>query len=223
MNNEDLALAEGGPDLRVRAVLDGIADGEVRTQRDLARRAGVALGLANALVKRLAGRGLIRVRRLSARRLAYALTPKGAREQARGALRYMAWRVGTYREVRHHLKPHLARLRAQGVRRVAICGTDDLAEILYLTLRELGLSLAGVVEEGARPARERWLGHEVRSLPALAAMRPDAVLVSRLEGGEALAQRVRAAGVAAWTIPQLRALTPAARPALRASRSGASG
>ncbi len=193
------------PDAREQAVLEGIAGGQIRTQRDLARRAGVALGLANALVRRLASRGLIRVRRLSTRRLAYALTPKGAREQARFALEYMAWRVGTYREARHHLKIHLSRLRASGVRRVAICGTDDMAEIVYMTLRELDIPLAGIVSEGA--VSRRWLGMVVHPLSDLPRLKPDAVLLSHLEGGEALAGRIRAMGFAAWTIPGLRALS----------------
>ena len=44
------------------------------TQRELARKLNIALGLVNLSLKRLMHRELIKVRRLSARRVCYLLT-----------------------------------------------------------------------------------------------------------------------------------------------------
>jgi DNA-binding MarR family transcriptional regulator len=58
------------------------------TQRELAGRAGISLGLANILLRRLAERGWVRLTRLSTRSVRYALTPSGLGELARRTAGY---------------------------------------------------------------------------------------------------------------------------------------
>jgi len=53
------------------------------TQRHLADRLGVALGLANSYLKRCARKGLIKVHQAPANRYLYYLTPQGFAEKAR--------------------------------------------------------------------------------------------------------------------------------------------
>ena len=50
------------------------------TQRLLASRAGLSLGMTNALVRRMAERGWVKLTRVSARNIRYALTPAGVAE-----------------------------------------------------------------------------------------------------------------------------------------------
>ena len=58
-------------------VLQAVEAGEVRSQRHLAAELGIALGLANAYVKRCIRKGLLKVSEVPARRYAYYLTPQG--------------------------------------------------------------------------------------------------------------------------------------------------
>ena len=69
-------------------ILTAIDEGEPLTQRALAQRLGVALGLANLYLKRLAVKGSIKIvefpRKPAARkRLRYLLTPTGMAEKTR--------------------------------------------------------------------------------------------------------------------------------------------
>ena len=50
--------------------------GELR-QRDLARIAGLSLGMTNAILKRLAVKGLLTIKRINNRNIHYIVTPSG--------------------------------------------------------------------------------------------------------------------------------------------------
>ena len=69
------------------AILEGINEaqkGGIRiTQRELASRAGMSLGMTNALLRQFAERGWVKLTKLSTRSVVYALTPDGIAEIAR--------------------------------------------------------------------------------------------------------------------------------------------
>ena len=70
------------------------------TQRELARKLNIALGLVNLSLKRLMHQEMIKVKRLSARRFCYLLTPQGMSEKGRLSARYLADSFSMYRSAR---------------------------------------------------------------------------------------------------------------------------
>src|SRR5512147_747867 len=89
-------------------ILTAIEEGTPLTQRALAERLGVALGLANLYLKRLAGKGFIKVREFptkpyAGKRLRYVLTPKGATEKARLTYEYIGHSLQLFRRTRGNL------------------------------------------------------------------------------------------------------------------------
>ena len=64
-------------------ILDTVEQNEHISQRDLSRKLGVALGLANSYLKRCVRKGLIKVQQAPANRYLYYLTPKGFSEKSR--------------------------------------------------------------------------------------------------------------------------------------------
>ena len=64
-------------------ILDTAEQNEHISQRDLSRKLGVALGLANSYLKRCVRKGLIKVQQAPANRYLYYLTPKGFSEKSR--------------------------------------------------------------------------------------------------------------------------------------------
>src|SRR2546427_12786243 len=86
-------------------ILTAIEEGRPLTQRVLAQRLGVALGLTNLYLKRLASKGLITItefpRKPHARkRLRYILTPKGFLEKLRPTDDDMSYSLTIYRPTR---------------------------------------------------------------------------------------------------------------------------
>lgn len=116
----------------------------------LAQKLAIALGLTNLYLKRLAREGYIKVTTIPPNRIKYLLTPKGIAEKTRLTYAYMEYSLQLYRQTRVALRESLIPLAQAGHRRVVLCGTGEMAELAYLTLRELGLELAGVVDEDGK-------------------------------------------------------------------------
>ena len=94
-------------------ILTAIGEGHPLTQRDLAERLGVALGLTNLYLKRLARKGFIKItdfpRKPAARkRLRYLLTPQGISEKTRLTYEHVAYSLSLYRLARQTLRESLS-------------------------------------------------------------------------------------------------------------------
>ncbi|MDR2102515.1 MAG: winged helix-turn-helix transcriptional regulator, partial [Treponema sp.] len=65
-------------------ILENIYDNSGRNtslhQRELARIAGASLGMTNSILKRLAQKGWITIRKVNSRRIQYAVSPEGINE-----------------------------------------------------------------------------------------------------------------------------------------------
>lgn len=116
------------------------------TQRTLSQKLGVALGLTNLYLKRLARKGYIKITTIPRNRIKYLLTPSGVAEKSRLTYEYMQYSLCYYREIRQRLKAVLDGLAEAGLKRVMIYGTGELAELAYLSLKETPLVLVGFVD-----------------------------------------------------------------------------
>ena len=197
-------------------ILTAIEEGEPLTQRALAKRLGVALGLANLYLKRLARKGCIKIvefpRKPAARkRLRYLLTPRGMSEKTRLTYEHMAYSLSLYRRARVRLRESLGQLSESGAKRIALYGIGEAAELAYLTLKELGLEPVGVF--GAA-AEGHFLGFPVRALADLGAEEFDVVIVATFERPEQPLQELVGRGVSAERILTLRSPLPSPRSAL---------
>lgn len=157
-------------------ILSEIERGKPITQRSLARRLGVALGLTNLYLKRLANKGYIKLTTIPPHRIKYLLTPKGLAEKTRLTYEYLEYSVHLYRQIRATLRETLSPLVKDGRPRLLIYGNGEAAELVFLTLRELDLDPAGVVdgEEGA----PGFLRLKAWPLESLAGVEFDLILVA---------------------------------------------
>lgn len=144
---------------RTLRLLELIHQNGMLTQRELSRRMDIALGLVNLSLKRLIREELIKVKRLSARRVRYLLTPQGMSTKGKLSARYLTDSFAMYRNTRKAFLAFLSGLREQGLKRVVLVGTGPIAEAAFLTLQELKLKLVAVVGEG-----DEFLGHPVVAL-----------------------------------------------------------
>jgi DNA-binding MarR family transcriptional regulator len=152
-------------------------DGAV-TQRSLATKLGVALGLANLYLKRLARKGYIKVTTIPSHRVRYLLTPQGFAEKSRLTYLYIEYSLSHYRDMRARLREALYHAAQNGTRRVVIYGTGELAEMAYLSLREMHMTLVGFVDDNRQ---EAFLSYPVWSPEVLIEWEFDAVLLADLE------------------------------------------
>jgi DNA-binding MarR family transcriptional regulator len=116
------------------------------TQRHLADRLGIALGLANAYLKRCVRKGLIKVQQAPANRYLYYLTPQGFAEKSRLTAQYLSDSLVIYRRASADFERIYDRCEAEGLRRLVYCGASDLAEIASIRARGRGVEILGIVD-----------------------------------------------------------------------------
>jgi DNA-binding MarR family transcriptional regulator len=168
-----------GTTLDLLAALE--ADDE-QTQRGLAQRMGVALGLTNAYLRRAVRKGLVKVRQAPARRFAYYLTPQGFAEKARLTREYLRDSFGFFRRARAECDDLLRQAAAHGHRRILLVGGGELAEIAVLAAGEHDIALVAVLD----PARNAGRFHGIpvaRTLDEAGAW--DAVLLTDIAAPQA--------------------------------------
>lgn len=129
-------------------VLETLAANEEITQRSLAAKVGIALGLANLCIKRLVRKGFVKCVNVQSNRILYLITPQGILEKSRLAYEYVDYSLHVYREVREHLRAVLQPLITSSVKAIAIYGTGEAAELAYLSIKELGLEPTAVFDGG---------------------------------------------------------------------------
>ncbi len=186
-------------------ILNAVGDDDGVTQRALAERLGVALGLANLYLRRLVTKGHIKIREFprkpaARKRLRYLVTPKGLAEKTRLTYAYMNRSLTLYRLARVALREALGSLPERGLRRVALYGTGEPAELAYLTLKELGIEPVGVFD---RKPGQRFLGMPVRDSRELTAEAVDRVVLATFDKPKLHVPDLLAAGVPADKIVTL--------------------
>ena len=126
-------------------LLDEVEKNARVTQRTLATKLGIALGLTNIYLRRLVRKGYIKCVNVQSNRISYLITPRGIAEKARLTYEFMDYSLHLYAEVRRHLRTTLRECAAAG-RRVAIFGRGEAAELAYLSLKEAGLEPIGIFD-----------------------------------------------------------------------------
>jgi DNA-binding MarR family transcriptional regulator len=162
------------------------------TQRTLAAKLGVALGLTNLYLKRLARKGYIKITTIPHNRIRYLLTPRGFTEKSRLTYLYMEYSLSYYRDMRARLKEMMSTFDAPHGQRVLIYGTTELAELAYLSLREMNVDCVGFIDGSSR---ESFLSCPVTSLDRISRWQFDRVLITDLDHAAACEEQLVQSGV----------------------------
>lgn len=147
-------------DIRTLRVLEEVGKEEQPSQRELAGRLGISLGLVNSFIKRLARKGYFKITTLPANRVGYILTPKGAAEKTRLTYQYIQYSFLYYRQTKDKLHGIFSRLEQEGVKRLVFWGSGELAEIAYVALQESSMQLVAVIDSATEG--KKFMGMEVR-------------------------------------------------------------
>lgn len=173
----------------------------------IARDLRIALGLANTVVRRLVTRGWLIVQRDAPTECRYAITSEGLRHKAQLETARLEETMSLFAETRDRLRDGLRQLTDgrcmatsavhDAPTRVVLYGHDEMAQIVYLALRETDLQLVGVVHEQGGSS---FLGLPVHPLDRLSATHLDAepfshVIVATPEPEAAVCARFARAGI----------------------------
>jgi DNA-binding MarR family transcriptional regulator len=183
--------SEDSTDRELRLLAEVEADPETN-QRSLSQRAGIALGITNLLLRNLAEKGYLRISQAGWRRWVYSLTPAGVSRKFQLTAAYVHRVLGQYQKVRQMVRTEIGSLGLHRESRIAIYGTGELAELVYLALREMNIEEVDFYSGGS-PNGRRFLGMRVNDISTLHPDEYDLFLVGSMDALESsyaiLAQR----------------------------------
>ncbi len=178
-------------DMRELNLLQELERNPVISQRELSHRFGIALGVTNACLKRMARRGWIRIANLNHHKIGYFLTPKGFAEKARLSLHLFSWTVQHYSTLKDLIGKRLLEMQNKGVERIVFYGVSDEMEIAYVTLQGVNLKLIGIVEDEEKYRPQILFGYHLRPVSEIQELDPQAILITSLENFEQKRSKLR--------------------------------
>jgi len=167
-------------------VLNAVQDNSFITQRSIAQELGIALGLANAYLRRCANKGLIKVQNIPKNRYAYYLTPQGFAEKSALTAEYLSTSLNFFRNARSQCVDIFEECAQCRWTRVILVGVSDLGEIATLCAGTGGIELLGFVDENSTENEfaGRPVSHDISILRTA-----DAAVVTDLRDPQAAFER----------------------------------
>jgi predicted transcriptional regulator len=178
-------------EMRDLRLLEELAKNPIVSQRELSHRFGIALGVTNACLRRMARKGWVRIRDLNPRRMGYYLTPKGMLEKTRLTIHLISFRVQHYSELKKVIGNRLLEMQRDGLQRVVFYGVSDEMEVAYITLQGVNLKLVGIVEDDEKFTPQFIFGYELESVSRINELKPDCVLITSLTKTEQKRKRLK--------------------------------
>ena len=176
MRKDDRSSLEGSFYRELR-LLEDIEDYPENSQRNMAERLGVALGVANLLTKNLIKKGYVKATKVGWRTWVYSLTPDGFNRKIQLTKRYIGRTLEHYRNIRTHLRSEINQAQLGIHSSVAIVGSSELAELVYLALKDVGVSNIQIFDDTT--SGNRVLGEMVRPSNQLIVGNFDRIVVAR--------------------------------------------
>ena len=178
-------------EMRDLRLLEELERNPIVSQRELSHKFGIALGVTNACLKRMARKGLIRIRDLNPRKIGYYLTPKGFVEKTRLTIHLISFRVQHYSELKKAIANRLLEMQRDGRQRIVFYGVSDEMEVAYITLQGVNLKLVGIVEDDEKIIPRIIFGYEIEPVSRIQELKPDGILITSLTENEPKRDRLK--------------------------------
>jgi DNA-binding MarR family transcriptional regulator len=126
------------------------------TQREIARRTGISLGMINTLLRRLAGRGWVMLTRISAKSVCYALTAAGVAELTQRTAGYFQRASRSAELYRDRLESFAIEAKRGGAGTVVLVGSSEIEFLLNYVCERHGL----IFVRTADPEKSKSMGRK---------------------------------------------------------------
>lgn len=129
-------------------ILDEIEKDPNISQGKIVNRTGLAAGLVHSFMNKVISKGWVRVKQVSAKRWLYFMTPDGFLEKGRLTMYYLTRELRTYKKTQAAVLEMLQGLLRGNVKKLAVYGNSELAEIVVLNIKAMNtFELVAVASE----------------------------------------------------------------------------
>ncbi len=128
-------------------ILEHIYYNDSLKQRELADKAGISLGMTNAILKRLIEKGWLMTKRLNSRNISYVVSPAGIEEIFKRGYRYFKQTIDDVILYKAGIEQLIADAIAAGYKTIALVGKSDLEFIVEYACEKNGITFEKVNPE----------------------------------------------------------------------------
>jgi len=165
-------------DIRTLTLLQAFDNNNHPTQRELAEKLDMSLGMINIYLKRMVMKSYLSIHVDPKSRVGYHLTPDGTAEKVRLSHDYIKYALGLYTQIKAKMLEILHVLEARNARTIAFLGANEIAEIAYVSLQDTSIDLIAVIDD-EKPGT-KFLGHVIVPSSLINNIRFDYLLDNRL-------------------------------------------
>ncbi len=128
-------------------ILEHIYYNDSLKQRELADKAGISLGMTNAILKRLIEKGWLMTKRLNSRNISYVVSPAGIEEIFKRGYRYFKRTIDDVILYKAGIEQLVAKAVEAGYKTIALVGKSDLEFIVEYACEKNGITFEKVNPE----------------------------------------------------------------------------
>ena len=180
-------------ELRTLKILEEIDKDSMPSQRELAQKLNISLGLVNSFLKRLSHKGFFKLTNIPKNRIKYILTPKGIAEKTRLTYEYIQYSYRFYKDARMRLQKLFQEFSKNNYNRIVFFGVGDVAEIAYLSLQETSITLVAVADDTR--AGEKFFNIIVETPDSLSSKPFDKILITSDNSGDHVLKKLKQMGI----------------------------
>jgi len=134
------------------AVITAISSSDRPGQREIAHKAGISLGLANLLIKKMIGKGYVKAAQLDKKKIQYILTPRGFSEKAKKSYQFTIKTINMLKNIERVIQELIIEKYKAGADRIVVSGHGELfilTEMALKNIKDLNIDYAPVtIDQG---------------------------------------------------------------------------
>lgn len=124
-------------DTREENILEVLDENSEISQREIAQKTNLSLGLVNTLLKSCMKKGLIKIEKLNYRKVKYILTPKGINEKAKKTIKYIKKSYRTIITLSDKIKRNAPIHKVNDVKIILYGEKDEIYNIIKENLEQI--------------------------------------------------------------------------------------
>ena len=128
-------------------ILEHIYYNDSPKQRELADKAGISLGMTNAILKRLIEKGWLMAKRLNSRNISYVVSPAGVEEIFRRGYKYFKRTIDDVIFYKAQIEELVSEAAKAGYKCVTLVGKSDLDFLVEYACGKLGVDFKKIKEK----------------------------------------------------------------------------
>lgn len=179
-------------DLRNLQLLEEISRDSTASQRKLSEKLGVALGVTNACLKKMAKKGFIKIKGINHKRISYYLTPEGFTEKTRLTYHFLEYTVSYYINLKKNLSDKMKRISEQGVKRAVFYGAGDVMEVAFVISHEANIELIGIIDDDPQKQGTKKFNYTIGGPDKIKELKPDAIIVTSIRYKDKIIKNINA-------------------------------